>query len=403
MRFSFLRQLVSPSEPWMIDPLWAQMGKQLLQGVLRGFEFEPEKPQMDYFLGNRECHSIPQGKNVHVVNLTGFMFRDDAECGQLGTRTLAVQLLTADADNKTVGHILYVDSGGGRSDSVPDLADAIRKCKKPVVAYCDGTMCSAAMYAASFCASIISHREEDRVGCIGTMIEFADYPKFAKLESGQVNVRVYADCSTEKNEDFEKALEGDFQLLKERVLNPSAEKFRSDMRTNRQNVNENHLLGRTYQAGEVIGSLVDSIGDFDSAIEKVISLSNLNIQKMEGLENIQALPSCRDLQSVDGTVTLNGDQLNEIDAAIGNQAANDELTQARANVASLTEERDNLRSQVTERENRISELQGTIDQLNARPIPAANPSHNGNHVVEAGDNDNPEEYCKNLIREINGY
>lgn len=403
MRFSFLKQLISPCEPWMLDPLWALQGKQLLQGVLMGAEFEPEQPQMDYFVGNRENHAIPQGKNVHVVNLTGFMLRDDGDCGQLGTRSLAAQLTKADAEKKVIGHILYVDSGGGRADSIPDLAEAIQRCSKPVVAFCDGCMCSAALYAASYCRNIIAHREDDRVGSIGTVVEFENYPKFEKLQNGQVHVRVYADSSTEKNDEMEKALEGDFQLLKERILNPSAEKFRADIRTNRANVNESHLTGRAYQASEVVGSLVDSIGDFASAIEKVISLSNLNIQKMEGLENIQSLPSCRDLQSVDGTVTLNGDQLNEIDSALGNQAVNDELTQARANVATLTEERDSLRTQVTERDNRISELQGTIDQLNARPNPAANPSHNGNHIVEAGDNDNPEEYCKNLIREINGY
>lgn len=100
MRFSFLKQILSPCEPWMLDPIWVLQGKQLLQGVLMGAEFEPEQPQMDYFVGNRENHSIPQGKNVHVVNLTGFMFRDDGDCGQLGTRSLAAQLMKADAEKR---------------------------------------------------------------------------------------------------------------------------------------------------------------------------------------------------------------------------------------------------------------------------------------------------------------
>ena len=398
MRFSFLKQLISPCEPWMLDPLWALQGKQLLQGVLMGAEFETEQPQMDYFVGNRENHAIPQGKNVHVVNLTGFMLRDDGDCGQLGTRSLAAQLTKADAEKKVIGHILYVDSGGGRADSIPDLAEAIQRCSKPVVAFCDGCMCSAALYAASYCQSIIAHREDDRVGSIGTVVEFADYPKFEKLQNGQVHVRVYADSSTEKNDEMEKALEGDFQLLKDRILNPSAEKFRSEIRKNRANVSESHLTGRAYQASEVVGSLVDSIGDFASAIEKVISMSNSNIIKMEGLERIQSVESCHDLESVDGYVCLNEQQLADIDNAMAQideiETVRENLSQAEAEKTRLEGENAALVTKVSEKDAEIARLKASLAARAHQPL--SNAVRNGGHENPV-DNSNPQEFCQKLI------
>ena len=342
-----------------------------------------------------------------MVNLEGTMLRDDGPCGMKGTRTIASELLKADSDPNIIGHILRIDSGGGAANSVPDLADAIRSCTKPVVAFVDGYMCSAAMYAGSYCSHIIANREEDRIGCIGTMVQLADWPKQARESDGYMHLRVYADGAEEKNDEYEAALEGDFKLIKERMLNPTNERFKADIKANRPSVREDQLKGRTYPARETVGTLIDSIGSFDTAVEKVIQLSNITIQKMEGFKKLQSIESCSDLQEVEGTVTLNREQLEAIEEALPDADAKtvsqEELDQANATIRTLRDENATLRSQNEASTAKVSELEDTITQLQNKPADPSEPKHNGNpDGSEQADNNDPETYCRNLKKEIYG-
>ena len=357
---------------------------------------------------------IPRGKKVHLSYLQGTMFRDGTVCGIPGTRVIANNLLDADSQKEIIGHILIINSGGGAANSVPDLAEAIQACQKPVVAYVDGYMCSAAMYVGSYCDHIIAHREEDQVGCIGTMIQLADYPKQVRDSDGMMHIRVYADGADEKNSEYEAALEGNFELIKERVLNPANERFKADIRANRPNVNENQLRGRTYNAKDVTGSLIDAIGNFDSAVAKVLELSNLKITKMDGNQNLQSLPGCQNLEIVDGSVSLTEEQVVEVDKAIGEgitaKALNEtdkktiteqaktitDLTAERdelktkadqveakdTEIATLTTERDNLKEENAKKDARIAELEAALDKNpdnDEDPLPAM---HLGNPAKE---------------------
>lgn len=354
-------------EPWMIEPQTASAQKQVLQGLLMGLEFTQEDEMVQATIDHKQNAAVPRGRGINVVNLEGTMLRDDGPCGMVGTRTLASMLLEADAKAEIIGHILYVDSGGGAANSVPDLAEAIQSCQKPVVAFVDGYMCSAAMYVGSYCDFIIANRDDNSIGCIGTMIQLEDWPKQVKDSHGVVHLRVYADGAEEKNEEYEKALEGDFSLIKERILNPHNERFKADIRKNRPNVSDDQLKGRTYEAKDVVGTLIDAIGRFDTAVAKVMELSTLNITQMEENQNIQSLESCHDLQEVDGFVTLNKVQLAEIDAAIGvgitekalNETNTKTISKQAETIANLTTERDNL---TTERD----ELKTKADQLEAK-------------------------------------
>jgi protease-4 len=399
-------------EPWMIDPQTAVAQKQVLQGLLMGMEFEEDddEDELPDSVKHSDDNTIPNGKRIHLSYLQGTMFRDGTVCGIPGTRVIAADLLEADSQKDIIGHILIIDSGGGAANSVPDLAEAIQACTKPVIAYVDGYMCSAAMYVGSYCDYIIAHREEDQVGCIGTMIQLADFPKQVRDNDGMVHVRVYADGADEKNGEYEAALEGNFELIKERILNPANERFKADIRKNRPAVKDDQLKGRTYNAKEVEGTLIDAVGNFESAVAKILELSNLNITQMKGHENLQSLESCRDLQMVDGFVSLNGEQLAEIENALGqletekalNKTHSDtiaeqlteinELTAERdelkpkaeqleakeAEIASLTQERDTLREEAAQKDARIAELEAALEhdpENDEDPLPAM---HNGN-------------------------
>lgn len=397
-----------------------------------GLEFSQEDEMAQAAIGHKQNPSIPHGRSINVVNLEGTMFRDDGDCGMVGTRTIASLLLKADAQEEVMGHILYVDSGGGAANGVPDLAEAIQACQKPVVAFVDGYMCSAAMYVGSYCNYIIANREDNKVGCIGTMIQLEDWPKQAKNSDGFMHLRIYADGAEEKNDEYEKALEGDFSLIKERILNPHNERFKADIRKNRPSVREDQLKGRTYEAKEAVGTLIDAIGSFDSAVAKVMELSTLNIKPMDDLKNIQTLPTCQDLQSVDGCVTLTKEQMEEIDAAVGvgitEKALNetnqktiteqaqtikdltaerdelkpkaDQLDGKEAEIATLTTERDNLKEENAQKDDRIKELEALLDADPEDRDELLQAMHNGNPAKEESFEEFSDEEAMDYARKV---
>ena len=374
---------------------------------------EENQSYYHYRLTHKDYAEIPQGKQVSVVRLEGVMMRDKGWC-QPGTRDIATWLRQGDADSRVLANIVIIDSGGGAADSVRDLADAIADCQKPVLAFCDGDMCSAAYYAGAYADHIMANDGRNRVGCIGTMIQLAGYPAKFKDEDGYVRLRIYADGSEDKNSEYEQALEGDFKLIKENVLNPLAEDFRNDVKARRPTSTDDQRKGRTFYAQDVVGTLIDSIGSFKDAIKQALDLSTNTITEMKGHENLQSLDTCRDLQMVDGYVSLNGEQLAEIDNAIGEgrtekalretdqrtiteQAATiDNLTQERdelketagqveakdQEIANLTTERDNLKEENAKKDERIKELEELLDADPSEREEAMQAMHNGNPAKE---------------------
>lgn len=441
---------------WMIEPLTASAAYKLFADMVGAARLKSEHPiieydidaedddfQADYYhyrLTHADYASIPDGKQVNVVRLEGVMMRDDGLC-QPGTRQLAQWLADGDQDPRVVATILLTDSGGGASDSVKPLAEAISQCNKPVVAYCDGDMCSAAYYAAAYANHIMANDRRNRIGCIGTMVQITGYPANTKFEDGYAILRIYADNSDQKNLDYEQALEGDFKLIRENVLNPLAEDFRNDVKLLRPASSEEQRHGRTYYAQDVVGSLIDSIGTFEEAVNQAIN-TNQTISKMKGHENLQSLDTCRDLQMVEGYVSLNGEQLAEIDATLGEAATEralhetdaetirkqsdtiaeqlteiNDLTSERdelktkaeqleakeAEIASLTQERDTLREEAAQKDARIAELEAALDhnpENEEDPLPAM---HNGNPAKPEDSWKEPTDeesaaYCRQVLK-----
>lgn len=392
---------------WMISPPTANAALPLYRDILMSAKYKMEggrqvRIECASSIGNKQYPSIPANHRINVIDLNGVMMREDTEC-EYGTETMADRLREADKDPNCIGHIVRIDSGGGAADSVHPLADAIKACTKPVLAYVKGSACSAAMYVASYCGHIMAQHGRNEVGCIGTMVQITGYPSQTTMEDGLVYVRIYADPSDEKNLEYEKALAGDFKPIRENVLNPLAEDFRRDVKANRPTVADDQLKGRTYFAQDVIGTLVDAIGTFDEAVEKVIDMSNLTITEMEGLTRIQSIESCRDLQSVDGCVSLNRQQLEDIEARLEHgdeiDSVRSSLDQQIADNERLRNENATLRSDLDARDAQIVNLNAALDARKRQPL--AEPVHNGGQEP-AADNSNPEEFCNNLIHRNNG-
>jgi len=185
------------------------------------------------------------------------------------------------ANKHVKGHIIVSDSGGGASNAVIFISDAIKESQnlgKPVVQFIEkgGLSASAMYYIGSYSNHIISESPDNLVGSIGTMISFEGFPKNHVEPDGYVHVRAYATKSVEKNIEFEEALSGNLEPIINNVLDPVNESFLKDVQSNRPNVTEDQMSGKIFKAHEVVGTLIDQIGSFEDAVNKVMQLSKIN-------------------------------------------------------------------------------------------------------------------------------
>ncbi|MDR2127351.1 MAG: S49 family peptidase [Prevotellaceae bacterium] len=390
MQYSFIKELVTST--WAIDALTMQMYAPILGGVFAGLHFDREPTDADNipYTYNIKAHvkqddgDTSKFHQIYVQPLRGIMMKRSTESGITGTERIAEYLLDADQNPEITGHILLIDSGGGQTGAVPVLADAIQKLTKPIVAFVDGMMCSAAMHAGSYCNRIIASRNTDSIGCIGTVVELSGFPKFNKEPDGYTRVRIYADASSEKNEEYEAALTGDFKLIKERILNPANQRFIADIKANRPNVMDEHLKGRTFTAAEVTGTLIDSIGDFQSAVEAVIELSkskkkNHNSKNMtKNKTKLTALLACLALTELaieDGQTSLNEQQLEAIDSALlAGSKVEDELAAAKLNLQQANTDINECDRTIKTLNEKIAELEKSAGAASAAAVVDDEPS-----------------------------
>lgn len=374
--------------PWMITPDMAATMAPVLKGILSGYLTEFEKSAEPRKVSCSELMEASgsqpgsfTGKSIFVTALSGTLLKYDS-CGAPGTTTIARQLLEADADPDVIGHIIMAESGGGASNAVPEIAEAIQACKKPVVAWIDGIAASACIYAVSYCDRILAHREDDIVGSVGTLIEISDMPMYHRdPNSGMITARIYADAAVDKNAAFEKALEGQFNIIKEERLNPINEKFRADMQANRPNLTEEHLTGKVFPAKAAIGTFIDAIGTMGDAAAAVMELAEQKNPQQTNSQNsmkekfplLLAIAALAELQfAQDGSATLQAPQFEALEEALKNgnglQGTIDELRQQLADAQAAQTERDNT---IAARDARITELEASLEAAIAR---AENPN-----------------------------
>ncbi len=392
MQYSVAKEIFGM--PWQISAMGIQQYQPVVAGMLNGAviigEKEP-KENIPFLIsastltpltlaneqpGNDSENGSSKEKVVHVLPVRGVMMKHDMVCGPRGTRTLANRLRSADADESVIGHVMIIDGPGGSSNAVPELTDAMQQCKKPIVAWVDGMMCSAHMYVGSYAREIIAGRNSDLIGCIGTLIMFQG--RKSKSDEDFLNIRevtIYADDAFEKNEEYEKAInEFDFKLTKENILNPHNTQFIDAIKKNRPDVKDKHLHGRTFPAEEVTGALIDSIGPFEDAVKRVIALSNHkssgapeNIKATEKTQNIIAM-KYKNIQSAlglkdeefvseaDGRRTFTQEEME----ALENNLNNTDLLELQSYLDTANETINRCDETIGDLESRAEEYAGTI-------------------------------------------
>jgi len=210
-----------------------------------------------------------------VIPVQGPITKYD-NCGFYGAQTYAKVLASAAANNKITGILLHMDSPGGSADGSYDMAEAVAAAAKvkPVIAYADGLMASAAYRVAARATTIVA-KPGSIIGSIGTMVTLHDYSQ--RLEDmGITEHRIYATASTEKNADYEQAIKGNYDPMRTQILDPLNNMFLQEMRDAR-NLPEAALTGKVFDPTEALKlGMIDTIGSYADALAAATTTAKTN-------------------------------------------------------------------------------------------------------------------------------
>ena len=211
---------------------------------------------------------------VNVIVLDGPVTRDGDGCSY-GSKDHRDQIMYANTIPQVVGHIFIINTPGGAASARIDYEQAIADCRekgKPTVAWVDGMCCSAGQLLASLCDRTIAMNGRHTMGCIGTMCAFWGVANGTVDKDGYRYIELVSVTSPDKNAEYREAVDGKTEKL-QAELDRLGEEFRETVRQNRPQVKEEMLTGKTYDADEVMGALVDEIGDYTRAIQAVFDLA----------------------------------------------------------------------------------------------------------------------------------
>lgn len=218
--------------------------------------------------------------SVAIIPIKGVMLKYGTYC-DYGATELASFIKEAAAHKNISAIVLDHDSGGGAVDAVAPLVQAIDFAKstdKPIVASLD-MACSAAYWTASATDYMVANNSVSaEVGSIGVMMSFYDVQPYLE-EMGIKFHTIYSNESGEKNLAFENALKGEYDLIREDMLDPLARAFQASVKANRLgkiNLDAKGILnGKTYFAADALEhGLIDRIGNSNTAVEIALAMSH---------------------------------------------------------------------------------------------------------------------------------
>src|SRR5581483_1946313 len=175
----------------------------IVPGVLQGFieRARAGKP-VEYAVA---APSTRQEGSIAVIPIAGIMVQRASLLGSLlglaGTDAIAEAVRRAAADSSVRAIVLAIDSPGGETFGVPELADAVYKARgaKPVVAVASSLMASAAYWVGSQASEVVAS-PSSMLGSIGVFAMHEDISQLAESMGVKVTLISAGRYKTEGNE-----------------------------------------------------------------------------------------------------------------------------------------------------------------------------------------------------------
>lgn len=387
------------NRPWYIDPSSAQQYASVVENIFAKngndiWSDELVKPVTADFIfcvhpsasaGKTALTDASPG-SVAILSISGAVMKYDY-CGAPGTQSMIEMLDQINASPNIDAIVLSIDSPGGAVDGTQQLAQAIKGSSKPVVAFVNGMMASAAMWFGSAASYRIASSSTDMIGSIGTMASWKDMSNVYK-EMGVRIHEVYATASTNKNNEF-RAANGDepnYQPMIDNILDPTNEQFIAAIKNNIKGVSEEVFTGSIYLADKAKEmGLINQIGTMADAVNKALQLATkkqkTTMDQNTRFANVLAASGAESFEMLNEGIWLTEAQLEGIEQALSQSAAAVENATQTVNIVegSLTELQTNLESN----QEALEAAQARIVELEQTTIPALTTAADGDANNEA--------------------
>ena len=200
---------------------------------------------------------------VAVIRAEGMMIAKWSpllnDWGIVSTDVLTDAINQAANDSSVAGIMLVIDSPGGMVTGVPEAAAAVRNAalRKPVLAYNDGMMDSAAYWIGSQATAIYS-TESGRTGSIGAYLAFMDFSKMA--ESIGIKVEVIRSAPHKGMGTPGTALTDEDRTALQTRIDTLGNDFITAVMNARPNVTDGHFNGLDFDAKTAqVGGLIEGV------------------------------------------------------------------------------------------------------------------------------------------------
>lgn len=285
-----------------LSGVWAitQEGMTSLVDALTGFVESPnagatsnETPS-----AQREALYAMDGP-VAIIPIKGAMSKNGLEFWGFqwlaSMRAIAASILQAAEDPNVSAIMLDVESPGGTVDGVEELAGAVAAASlaKPVYAYADGLMASAA-YWASCVAREIAASATSRVGSIGVVLMHREYSR--ALDQGGITVNIISAGHFKSAGNSAQPLSDEMRAYMQSGIDDVYEMFLAAVAQGRGVSREQALLmadGKIFLAGAAqTAGLIDRVcprADFINHIKETCSmkLADLKAQHPDAVEELR--------------------------------------------------------------------------------------------------------------------
>lgn len=182
------------------------------------------------------------------------------------------KLRMAEASDQVSKIVMIFDTPGGEVIGCRMAAEAIRKCKKPVVGYVDPEAASAGLWLASQCSELVSMRD-GWIGSLGVQTIMVSYAKMYEEEGIDVRV-IRSEISPNKNSGMPaEPMSEEAVAERQERCDRWGEIFLADVAAgrgkSREYALENFGGGKMLWAEDALKvGLIDSVGSIDDVLTK---------------------------------------------------------------------------------------------------------------------------------------
>jgi signal peptide peptidase SppA len=261
-------------KPWLITPRAHASIRYLLDAKLH----ENMEPRIDISIEDLFDEQTPQPQfenGIAIIPVVGVIGNKlgiiEKSCGAVGVEDVASGILTAIQDPSIKAIFLDISSPGGTVGGVPELAELISQANKmkPVFAYTDGDMCSAAYWLGASGSKIFASKSAE-IGSIGVYLPWVDASRAYENEGLKVDLIKNKEGKF-KGAGFEgTSLTDDQRAQLQAGVQKIFEMFKADITANRT-IPPYAMQGQTFIGNDAEeAGLIDGVMSRDDALSYVL-------------------------------------------------------------------------------------------------------------------------------------